>query len=222
MGTADQATDLTGIRFGFLTVTGRAGTTLTGKQRSTWFCTCDCGQKIIVRRDRLLAGKKKACNINGHFPGHFQSHDYRVKEIPEYRVWCAIRERCGSPRYHKWENYGGRGIKVCARWQASFYAFLSDMGPRPPGGTIERKNVNGDYEPGNCRWASTREQNRNKRTSKYVEWEGKQLLLIELTEGLGLNYQRVAGRLKMGWPLPRALFYPVRPKRGKGTLPTAT
>ena len=213
MGTSDKASDLTGIRFGFLVVTGRAGTTLTGKPRSTWVCVCDCGQKIIVRRDRLLAGKKKACNFNGHHSGRFQPHDYRVRDIAEYRVWCSIRERCRDPKHHHWKNYGGRGILVCQRWRASFFAFLSDMGPRPPGGTIERKNNNGNYEPDNCRWASMREQARNKRTSRYVDYNDRRVLLVDLAEELGLKYPVLAGRLKMGWSLADAISKPVRAKQ---------
>ena len=210
--------DLTGIRFGFLTVSTRAGK---ANRHAIWHCLCDCGQRTVGRADRLLNGRHKACNINGHRAGGEKRHEYRMGDLPEYRVWCGMRERCRDPKHHHWKNYGGRGIRVCVRWDVSFEAFLSDMGPRPPGGTIERKNVNGNYEPDNCRWASMREQSRNKRTSRFVIYNDRKVLLVDLAEELGLKYMVLVGRLNAGWSLADAIAKPVRAKRRNGTLLTA-
>ena len=203
--------DLTGMRFGFLRVMGRAANK---NRKAMWFCECDCGEKTIARGERLLNGRSKACNINGHRAGGEKPHAWRLKEIEEYRVWCSMRERCRCPSHRNWHNYGGRGIRVCSRWEVSFQTFLADMGPRPSSvHSIERIDTNGHYEPDNCRWATTREQNRNKRNNRYVEWRGVRRLLVDVARQNNLDPSVLAGRLKMGWPLDRAIYQPIRPRR---------
>ncbi len=92
------------------------------------------------------------------------SHGHRAgKKSPTYNSWQAMKRRCYRPNHKNYADYGGRGIQVCARWRKSFDAFLADMGPRPEGMTLDRADVNGSYEPGNCRWATKSEQNYNQR-----------------------------------------------------------
>ncbi len=124
-----------------------------------------------------------------------------------------MKRRCSDRGHHKYPNYGGSGVVVCARWLASFHDFIADMGPRPsPRHTIDRyPNQAGNYEPGNCRWATPAEQNRNKRNNVFVDHGGERVLLVDLANGLGLNRDMVYGRLKMGWSLEDALTVPVRP-----------
>jgi len=126
--------------------------------------------------------------------------------------------RCYDPKNHKIHLYGARGIVVCARWRESFTAFMEDMGPRPsPQHTVDRyPDQNGNYEPGNCRWATPAEQNRNRRDNVFVEHEGKRVLLVDLAAGLGLSREMVYGRLKLGWSLEDALTVPVRGYKRKG------
>lgn len=122
--------------------------------------------------------------------------------------------RCEDPKNRSYANYGGRGIKLCARWRRSFKMFMADMGPRPSSEhSIDRINVNGHYEPGNCRWVTDKEQRRNLRRTVFVEIDGRREKLVELTERLGLNGQRVYERLKLGWSLEDALTVPLRKYR---------
>lgn len=133
----------------------------------------------------------------------------RVSARPEYRHWINMKSRCANPSSTGFEHYGGRGIRVCAVWEASFEAFLRDMGPRPGAGySIERNDVNGDYCPGNCRWATSGEQSRNKRSNHLVMVQGRETTLVDAVDGTGLKYNTVLCRLRRGWSVERAISIP--------------
>ena len=120
--------------------------------------------------------------------------------------------RCRNPRAESFAAYGGRGIRVCERWAESFDAFLEDMGRRPSRKhTIDRIEKNGHYEPGNCRWATQREQQRNRRNNVYLELNGNRRLLCEWAETTGLTINIIWLRLRRGWSVERALTEPPRP-----------
>lgn len=206
--------DMTGKVFGWLTVLRRAGSVKRRgiKKQATWLCRCSCGCEVVVNGNHLRAGRHKSCARNGH---RWVANKGR-REGPsmlypnEYCSWRGMFERCNDERRHNYRHYAGRGIKVCERW-LSFKNFLEDMGPRPPGHfSIDRINNDGDYEPGNCRWATRSQQRRNMQNNLYVEHEGKRLLLCELVEQLNLDYAVVKGRLNLGWSLDEALTKPVR------------
>lgn len=112
-----------------------------------------------------------------------------LSNTPEFRAWMRAKNRCSNSKWDHYAAYGGRGIKVHERWANDFAAFLSDMGPCPEGFTLERDNVNGDYAPGNCRWATAAEQQKNRRNSFWVEHEGRRLVLADWARELGINYQ---------------------------------
>lgn len=141
-----------------------------------------------------------------------QTHGKRY--TPEYVVWTGMKVRCRDPKSEAFPNYGGRGIKVCERWE-SFAAFYEDMGPRPgPGYKLDRKNNDGDYEPGNCRWVTNRENCRNTRANRVVEHLGVKKTLMEWCLELGRNYSTVQRRLNAGLTTEEA--FDVRPrKKGK-------
>lgn len=126
----------------------------------------------------------------------------------EYQSWMNMRERCNNPNNKKYPIYGARGITVCERWN-EFKNFMLDMGRKPdPKFTIEREDVNGNYEPGNCKWISRKDQGRNKRNSVFVTYQGKRMLLIDIVEELGLSRGLVYQRLKLGWTLAQAIALP--------------
>ena len=164
---------LTGQRFGRLTVIGRAENTRRGTTR--WRCLCDCGTERIVQFGNLRTGHTRSCGCQssrGTIGEHSAKHGHCSggKRSPEYRGLEFMLQRCLNPRDKSFPNYGGRGIKVCDRWRygedgkTGFECFLTDMGPRPsPDLSIDRIEVNDDYRPGNCRWATASLQAQNRR-----------------------------------------------------------
>jgi hypothetical protein len=209
-----SAIDMVGFVSGYLTVIRRAGSKskANGKSYATWLCRCTCGEEAVVIGQHLRNGRRKACAKNHYWAT--TSETTLGRQFPsEYGSWRSARERCTLKNKHNWAAYGGRGIKFCSRWN-SFAAFLEDMGPKPdPELTIERNDVNGHYEPDNCRWATRAEQYRNMQRTVYVTYEGERMLFIDLIARLGLNRMALYGRLKNGWSLEEALALPIRPKK---------
>jgi len=163
--------DLTGQAFGRWTVIGRAEKK---GGKTAWLCRCECGTERVVIDNGLKRGKSKSCGclrnemakelgktlgnntrVHGHAPK-------RQKSV-EYRTWVNMKTRCYNPRATGYEFWGGRGITVCDRWRDSFENFLEDMGLRPEGTSLDRIDVNGNYEPENCRWADPTTQRKNQR-----------------------------------------------------------
>lgn len=147
--------------------------------------------------------------------------NYRDSGLPqeyakEYRAWNNMKRRCDNPRVDSYECYGGRGIKVCDRWLGwdGFPHFLEDLGPCPEGYSLDRINVDGNYEPENCRWADFYTQCRNKRQNHYIYLDGEKMILKDACAKLGIKHQTVCQRISAyGWDEERALKTPVRERR---------
>lgn len=132
---------------------------------------------------------------------HFVTHGHSVgrKVPPEYHSWKGMRHRCTIPTNDKYPLYGGRGIKVCDRWMTSFQTFLEDVGPKPgPGYSLDRIDVNGNYEPGNVRWADQKQQCRNKRCNRIVQYAGSDMTVAEVTDLTGVDGSHLRYHLKQG------------------------
>lgn len=136
-----------------------------------------------------------------------QTHGMRNSRV--YAIWTGMISRCRIPSATSYENYGGRGIKVCDRW-LRFEDFLADMGEPALGQSIERNDGDGNYEPSNCRWATRVEQNRNQRDLRYVEFRGESKCLSAWAEEVGSTFGTLKARINRGWPIERVLLTPVR------------
>jgi hypothetical protein len=169
-----------------------------------WLCRCECGTERAVAACSLLSDGKK----NSRSCGCVQ-RKHGMWRSPEYKTWERILSRCYNANVPVYADYGGRGIQVCERWRADFSAFLADMGPRPPGHSIDRLDVNGDYEPGNCRWATPTEQGRNRRNNRYVTIDGATATVAEWAERSGLQQGTILARLRSGWSGSRLLVRPL-------------
>ncbi len=187
----------------------------TKKGRRYWICTCSCGSETCVV-DYALYGKHgtRSCGCLKH-EILSAPRKHGMAHSSEYAAWQNAKNRCHNPNVSCYENYGGRGIKMCRKWRESFQAFYGDMGPCPKGYTIERKNNDIGYEPGNCIWASRKEQGHNTRRNTWLEFDGKRMILADWARLLGLRQPTICQRLKAGWSVRDALTKPLRKWPGK-------
>lgn len=207
--------DLTGQRFGRLTVIE-----LTGRHdwRLRWRCACDCGTIKIVGGDPLRTGRTKSCGCLGReHAANFGSITrplntrHGMDGTKEYRAWHSMIQRCYNPRCIGYARYGGRGIAVCDAWRTSFPAFFADMGRAPsPVHSLDRIDNDSGYEPGNCRWALSKRQGRNRSTNRTLTHDGLTLTLAEWSERTGITYPTICKRLRIGWSPDKVLTEPVR------------
>jgi hypothetical protein len=189
--------DISGQVFGYLTVLRENGRTKRNLVR--WLCQCECGNQITVDGQSLRLGRTKSCGCQSSAMTSAAITKHGLKHLPEYRVWKAMRDRCNRPNNTQFKDYGGRGIKVCARWNC-FPNFLADMGARPsPKHSIDRwPDRDGNYEPNNCRWATASEQCKNKKTSISVTIDNRTQNLTDWVAEFGLKYSTVTARIRRG------------------------
>lgn len=184
-----------------------------------WKCLCDCGTECEKLSYSVRVGDTQSCGCLRHRPtalihGHCSNKNRLAS--PTYRSWQAMMARCRNPNVPEYKHYGQRGIKVCDAWHR-FETFLRDMGERPTGKSLDRyPNNNGNYEPGNCRWASPTEQNRNTRGNHRITINGETLAICEWAEKKGIDRAIINCRLQRGWSEVDAVLLP---KQAKGAWP---
>jgi len=203
--------DLTGQRFMRLEVKAYAG-------GGRWFCICNCGHIVKARAGDLKRGDTKSCGcLKKEISARIRTtHGYgsRINIKSEYGIWNQMHQRCKNPKHRYYSNYGGRGIRVCERWQ-KFENFLADIGPRPSlNHSLDRIDGNKGYEPGNVKWATKTEQARNQRNNRIAEYQGKTMTLAEACEIAKKPYSTVKARIdRHEWPIEKALSVPVKSNR---------
>lgn len=193
---------MVGFRGRYLVVTEYLGSNAHGE--SIFRCECVCGVSFTTRGGRLRDGSTQSCGckrtamVRAATTKHGHSRGRDGKASPTYTSWRAMIVRCSNPNAHNYAFYGGAGVTVCDRW-LTFENFLQDMGDRPPGMTIDRVDVYGNYEPGNCRWASMKRQRRNCKNTPILQWRGRRQSIADWAEELGLKYERLYRRWRAGW-----------------------
>lgn len=189
--------NLKGKRFGRLLVISYGGMFPIGKygrRQAKWLCNCDCGNTISVPGSSLRSGKTKSCGCLQKESRIKANTIHGCTGTSIYRSWQHMKARCLTHADKDFKHYGGRGIKICERWE-NFENFLADMGEKPEGLTIERIDNDGNYEPDNCKWATQKEQLRNSRNNRIICYQGESRLLIDWANILGIGRSTLAYRL---------------------------
>ena len=193
--------DITGRRYGRLTVVAKGPSRL---GQTSWDCQCDCGQTVNVIKHSLVRGATQSCGCfmkeRSRAEIVLRSTTHGKRHSAEYSVWTGMKRRCNNPNDPAFAGYGAIGVKVTF---SSFEAFLQEVGRRPsPVHQIDRIDPNGDYSPGNVRWATTSQQARNKRNTRFVEIYGQQYSLADACDAFGVSYKRTWRRIVKGGMAP--------------------
>lgn len=205
--------DITGQRFGRWNVIEYADRGKNGEIQ--YKCRCDCGTERIIRRTSLTSGNSKSCGCLSRDVAIERGKTHGDTKSRLYRIWAGIIQRCCNDRErYEWYKYGGRGIQVCEDWHK--YENFRDWAIAngyDDGLSIDRIDVNGNYCPENCRWATVYEQNNNKRTSRRLTFRGKIGTIREFADEYGLAYSCLHTRLKLGWSIEKALLTPSKRRK---------
>jgi len=204
--------DLTRERFGRLVVIRQVDKG--NCNRTRWLCICDCGKEVVIIGHSLKSGHTKSCGClrkeitRERFTKH--GYDRLNRRTRIYQIWNDMIQRCTNSNTENYSRYGGRSITVCKRW-LKFENFLEDMGERPPNRTLERINNNKGYYKENCRWATQKEQARNRRNNHLIIYNGITQCIAAWAEELNINQHTLANRIfRYGWSIEKAFTTLVR------------
>lgn len=201
--------DLIGKKFGRLVVIKQVGKNKQGNY--CWLCRCCCNNKneFIVSGGNLKSNHTQSCGCSRIKHNHAQ----RNQNNRTYKAWYHMKERCLNINSKKYKDYGGRGIIVCERWKSSFKNFLEDMGEVPEGLQLDRIDNNKGYYKENCRWTTSKEQNRNKRNNYLITHNKRTQCLMEWSEETIIPYDTLRNRFRLGWSIEEALITPIKKRR---------
>lgn len=212
--------DLTGQKFGRLTVIARAENHIqtNGQRKTQWLCQCECGKKIIIKASDLKSGHTRSCGC------------LRIEKITKhgligtriYIIWHNIKQRCYNPKDSNYKNYGSRGIIMCDEWLKDFKSFYDwakahgyDENTKRGECTIDRIDVNGNYEPSNCRFVNMKVQQCNKTNNHLIIYNGETHNISKWSEILNIKFGTLLARLNRGWSVEKTLTMSVRKKNKK-------
>lgn len=201
--------ELTNQKFGRLTVLKR--NPVSYGTRSRWDCICECGKTTTVIGSKLMNNHTRSCGCFHHERFTQSCITHGMRQSDEYNIWCGIKSRCTNPNHDAYDRYGGRGITICDKWKNSFPEFYLDMGERPgPEYSIERKENDKGYEPGNCYWATKTEQANNRRSNVFHTYNGITKTISEWAREYRIPDHVLRKRLYAGWDFEKAIAIPVR------------
>ena len=210
--------DLKGKRFGLLTVIEK---TKDKSGYSVWKCKCDCGKTHIALGTRLTHGKVLSCGCLRYTKASQKLTTHGKRHTRLYSIWANMKNRCNLPTSTEYARYGARGIRVCDEWQDDFMAFYNwaiANGYRDDL-TLDRENNDGNYEPSNCRWATSHEQTRNTRHNRMLEHNGETHCITDWSAITGIPKALIGQRIdRLGWTIDKALTTPVRKTKKDGAI----
>lgn len=199
------AVDLTGRTFERLTVIKRVENNK--RNEAQWLCKCECGNTKIVAASRLTSGHTKSCGCLHAEKVKTNSKTHGLSKTRLFKIWCGMKKRCTNPKSNRFKNYGGRGITICEEWKNDFQAFYdwSMSHGYTDELTIDRIDVNGNYEPSNCRWVNNKVQANNRTNNKIITYNGESHTLTQWSEITGISQRKLIDRLgKLHWSVDRA------------------
>lgn len=206
--------DRVGERYGRLTVMSCAGKTSSGA--TLWKCVCDCGNTVVVIGKNLISGNTTSCGCmsSRHTIGPRSTTHHISDKHPIYLAWVGMKERCYNLNNPRYSDYGERGIYVCDKWLHDFSSFYdwSLKNGFQKGLSIDRVNNDGPYAPWNCRWATIQQQNHNRRSNIYIEYNGERKIMSDWAKEIGMSAQTLGRRIHAGWSIHDALT--IEPKIG--------
>jgi len=206
-----RALDLTGQRFNRLIALRQTSKSNSGKLK--WLCQCDCGNTVEAISSNLKGGQTNSCGCYHKEQTSKAKQTHGQSKTPDYKIWKTMTQRCFNSKQAMYKHYGGKGILVCDKW-LTFENFIADMGPRPSTKhSIERRNNDGNYEPSNCYWTTSKEQANNRSTNCLVTYQGDTKTLTQWCEELNLPVARKAiwhRLVKLGWSPEKAFTEPSR------------
>lgn len=202
--------DLAGKKYGRLFVVKHLGSD--DQNQALWLCKCDCGNEHIVTGHNLIRGRTKSCGCLKNELSSKRLKTHGKSKTRLYDIWIAMKQRCYNTNHSHYKNYGERGILICDEWKNSFEVFAKWAFENGYNNnlTIDRININGNYEPSNCRWISNFEQQQNRTNSHIIEYQGRKYTLSQLAKKYNIKANVFERRLKSGWEIETALNKPVR------------
>jgi hypothetical protein len=195
-----MAQDYIGAVFGSWTVIGSAPPSKAKKPKAKLLCRCACGVEKAVLKGNLVNGTSTSCGCLRIAALAERVKTHGASGTRTYRIWGAMKTRATNAKIDCAKHYSLRGIKCCQRWMDSFESFLSDMGEAPEGMSLDRIDCDGDYCPENCRWATWKEQQSNRRDTVLVQYQGQMVPVAEAERMAGLSTNTVRSRIRLGWP----------------------